>query len=382
MNGWIDRAAALAALGVKPQTLYAYVSRGRIGMRPDPTDPRRSLYRADDIAGLTNRRARSRRPAAIAASAISWGEPMIETAISTVHHGRLIYRGQDAVTLAGSATLEQVAALLWQQDGAARLGGEAAGEEGPFIALARLAGESRPTLGRVAKRLWQDAETAIARLALALGAAAGERPMHERLARGWATDAATADLIRRTLVLMADHELNASTFAARVAASTGASIAASLLAGLGALSGPFHGGAGAAVMALVDEARRSGPRIAVRDYFVRAQPLPGFGHPLYPDGDPRALALLAELPRDPLMAELREAAAEASGAAPNIDFALAALTLAARLQRDAPFRLFAIGRSTGWAAHAMEQAATGHLIRPRARYEGLLPSERIDSAAP
>src|SRR5258708_6051556 len=105
MNGWIDRAAALETLGVKPQTLYAYVSRGRIGMRPDPADPRRSLYRADDIAALTSRRARSRRPAAIAASAISWGEPMIETAISTVHHGRLIYRGQDAVTLAEHATL-------------------------------------------------------------------------------------------------------------------------------------------------------------------------------------------------------------------------------------------------------------------------------------
>ena len=198
--------------------------------------------------------------------------------------------------------------------------------------------------------------------------------------RGLGERRATADLIRRALVLLADHELNASTFAARVAASTGASLAASLLAGLGAQSGPYHGGAGAAVMALVDEARRSTPRIAVRDYFTRGQPLPGFGHPLYPDGDPRAVALLAELPGDRLMAELREAAAEASGAPPNIDFALAALTLAARLPDDAPFRLFAIGRSVGWAAHAMEQAATGHLIRPRARYQGLLPQEGIDSA--
>jgi citrate synthase len=80
------------------------------------------------------------------------------------------------------------------------------------------------------------------------------------------------------------------------------------------------------------------------------------------------------------MAALRDAVAEASGALPNIDFALAALTLAARLPQDAPFRIFAIGRSTGWAAHAMEQAATGHLIRPRARYDGVLPPERIDSA--
>jgi citrate synthase len=380
MNGWIDRAAALAALGVKPQTLYAYVSRGRVGMRPDPADPRRSLYRADDIAALTRRRARGRRPAAIAASAIAWGEPMIETAISTVHQGRLIYRGQDAVALAASATLEEVAALLWEQDGAVGLGGDAPCDEGVFVALARLAGDSRPTLGRVAGLLRQDAERAIACLAGALGAAAGEGPIHERLARGWRVDAATAGLIRRVLVLVADHELNASTFAARVAASTGASVAASLLAGLGALSGPYHGGAGAAVMALVEEARRSTPSKAVRDFVIRGQPLPGFGHPLYPDGDPRAQAILIHLPADPMMAALREAAAEACGAPPNVDFALAALTLTAQLPHDASFRLFAIGRSVGWAAHAMEQAATGHLIRPRARYEGPLPPDRIDSA--
>jgi citrate synthase len=227
--------------------------------------------------------------------------------------------------------------------------------------------------------LRQDAQGVIGRLASSLGAEAGEGPIHQRLSRAWATDTATGDLIRRALVLLADHELNASTFAARVAASTGASIAASLLAGLGALSGPRHGGAGGAVMALVEEARRTTPQAAIRDHLGRGQPLPGFGHPLYPDGDPRGAALLAELPADRLMTELRDAAAEATGAPPNIDFALAALTLAARLPVDTPFRLFAIGRSTGWAAHAMEQAATGQLIRPRARYQGLLPAEEVDS---
>src|SRR5262245_39610857 len=113
MSEWIDRAAALATLQVKPQTLYAYVSRGRIGMRPDPTDPRRSLYRADDIAALLSRRWR-RRSADIAASTMDWGEPSIATAISTIDRGRLIYRGVDAVAFAGEATAEQAAALLWQ----------------------------------------------------------------------------------------------------------------------------------------------------------------------------------------------------------------------------------------------------------------------------
>lgn len=380
MSQWIDRATALKALGVRPQTLYAYVSRGRIGMRPDPADSRRSLYRAEDIAALTSRRARGRRPAAIAASAIAWGEPIIETAISTAHHGRLIYRGADAVALARQDTLEQVAQRLWQHDGPVSFAAADADDEGPFVAMARLAASSQPTVGRTAERLREDAERAIGRLAIALGAQAGEGPLHRRLAGGWSAEPAAVEPIRRALVLMADHELNASTFAVRVAASTGASLAASLLAGLGALSGPYHGGAGAAVIALVEEARRLTPGEAVRAHLLRGQPLPGFGHQLYPDGDPRALALLDGLPADGLMTELRAAAAEASGAAPNIDFALAALTRAAHLPADAPFRLFAAGRSVGWAAHAIEQATTGQLIRPRARYRGPLPVGEDDSA--
>src|SRR5215469_2985530 len=109
MTDWIDRATALATLGVRAQTLYAYVSRGRIGAEPDPRDPRRSLYRAADVAALLSRRRRGRRPAVIAASALSWGEPSITTSISTVRDGRLVYRGHDAAGLAASATLEEVA---------------------------------------------------------------------------------------------------------------------------------------------------------------------------------------------------------------------------------------------------------------------------------
>ena len=88
MKTWLTRDEALELLKVRPQTLYAYVSRGQIGMRSDPDDPRRSLYRAADISGLTRRRERGKRPAAIAASTIAWGEPIITTAISTVLRGR------------------------------------------------------------------------------------------------------------------------------------------------------------------------------------------------------------------------------------------------------------------------------------------------------
>ncbi|TIW73077.1 MAG: helix-turn-helix domain-containing protein, partial [Mesorhizobium sp.] len=113
MSEWLTREEALERLKVRPQTLYAYVSRGRIGMRPDAADPRRSRYRADDIAALATRRARGRSPRAIAESAIDWGEPAFATSISTIQHGGLFYRGKDAVTLSGAATLEETASLLW-----------------------------------------------------------------------------------------------------------------------------------------------------------------------------------------------------------------------------------------------------------------------------
>lgn len=374
MSEWVTRSAALAMLGVRPQTLYAYISRGRIGMRADPLDPRRSLYRADDLTALTVRRARGRRPSSIAASAIAWGEPAIETRIATVRHGRLIYRGHDAVALSEYATLEDAASLLWDADDSVAFPAAGTSSRDGFGALAMLVPEARSALGRLPERLHRDAGSAIGSLAYALGATNGDDAIHLRLARGWSLGERDADRIRRALILLADHELNASAFAVRVAASTGASIAASLLAGLCALSGPRHGGAGAAALAFIEEADRTDPATAVVDCVARGHPLPGFGHPLYPGGDPRAWALLSILPHDPLIAALRREASDVGGTQPNIDFALAALARSAPFPQDAPFRLFAIGRSIGWAAHAIEQLREGQLIRPRANYSGPLPT--------
>jgi citrate synthase len=379
LSEWLSREEALERLKVRAQTLYAYVSRGRIGMRPDRADPRRSQYRADDIAALATRRARGRSPSAIAESAIAWGEPSIITSISTVLHGRLIYRGQDAVALSGHATLEETAAVLWGLSEPAvfaspppdvpHQGGRAAA----FAQLALAAAEGRPSLGRGAASLHADAARAVGVLASAFGAPAGSEPVHRRLAQGWSVDAGGAEAIRRALVLLADHELNASTFAARVAASTGAPLAACLLAGLATLSGPRHGGAGEAVMQLAEDAARHGADAAIRRWLSHDRPLPGFGHPLYPDGDPRAVALLAAIDADDTLRSLENAAFVATGARPNIDLALAALTRGLGLPSDAPFRLFALGRSVGWAAHTVEQITSGSVIRPRGRYEGLLP---------
>lgn len=389
MREWLTRGEALAKLRVRPQTLYAYVSRGLVGRASDPADPRRSLYRAEDVEALHRRRTRGRGAAAIATGAIAWGEPVIDTALSTVAQGRLVYRGHDAAALAQAATLEEVAALLWDASPPLPVAGRVEG--GPiddtgargsahprplpqagegFSALAALASESISTIGRPRARLVADAVQAVATLAAAMGAR-GEGPIHMRLARGWGLASGGEDLVRRALVLLADHELNPSTFATRVSAATGASLAASLLAGLAALSGPRHGGAGRATAALAAEAERDGAEAAVGRWLASGHALPGFGHPLYPYGDPRAVALLAGVTVDADLANVAEAVAAATEALPNIDFALLAATRAAGWPTDAPFRLFAVARSVGWAAHAMEQAASGAAIRPRARYVGM-----------
>jgi citrate synthase len=379
-DAWIDGPASLAKLGVKPQTLYAYVSRGRIEARPDPTDSRKRLYRADDVARLTTRKGRGRKASDVAREAIAWGEPVLPSALSLVDRGRLYYRGRDVETLAGSEGLEAVALLLWNCPDPAifrrepgprvRLRGSA--QARAFAALAARAGVDPPALGRAPSALWREGASLVADLAGALGSGVEEGPLHEGLARAWDIPAA-ADMLRRILVVLADHELNASAFAARVAASTGASLAAAALAGLAALTGPRHGGVGARVTALVEDAERLGPDEAVRAWVARGDPPPGFGHLLYPEGDPRVRAMFSALQPDGLMQGLQAAAEAVTGQRANIDFALATAARQLELPPDAPFALFALGRSVGWIAHALEQVETGGLIRPRARYIGPLP---------
>lgn len=376
---WIGAEDARARLKVRPQTLYAYVSRGRVQVRPDPADPRRSLYRAADIAALQQRKSRSRKISEVAEGAISWGEPVLASAIMTVSGGRLYYRGRDAVELAEFETLEGVARLLRGGHGAAlkRTDRPAPPEAADmrsraFLALAGRAGVDPPARGRNPLALAVEAATLLDVMTDAVAGHVGGGAIHNRLALAWGLGPGGpgAELIRRALVLLADHELNASAFAARVAASTGASLAASALAGLAALSGPRHGGAPAAIQTLVEEAGRLGAPAAIAARLAEDRSIPGFGHPLYPDGDPRAAALLELFNPSPGFAELRRAAERATGLAPNVDFALTALSESLGLPRDAPFALFAIARCAGWIAHAIEQGQTGALIRPRARYVG------------
>jgi citrate synthase len=379
---WISAEAARDRLGVRAQTLYAYVSRGRVQVRSDPADSRRSLYRAADIAALAQRKARSRKVSDVAAGAIAWGEPVLQSEITTVSGGRLFYRGRDALRLAETETLEAVARLLRGGHGAALKRTERPKPpEAPdmrtraFLALAARAGTDPPARGRQPLALAVEAATLLDILTDAIGGEVGGGAIHNRLALAWGQGPGGpgADLIRRCLVLVADHELNASAFAARVAASTGASLSAAALAGLSTLSGPRHGGAVGAVRTFAAEAAQMGPRAAIAARLAEDRALPGFGHPLYLEGDPRAAALLARFRAPDELAALQRAVRAVTGLEPNIDFALVAVCEALKLPKDAPFALFAVARCAGWIAHAIEQEQAGSLIRPRARYVGPEP---------
>lgn len=367
---WLTAAEALTLLGTQPQTLYANVSRGRIKARPDPADSRRSLYRGDDVRRMAQRASGRRRQEAVATEAMHWGEPVLRTAISTVSGGRLLYRGQDACELAETATLEDVATLLWRAP--VKLepgGGTTAGLATAFAALAARAAQPA-VMGRSPAILADEAGLVLGTIASAL-AGGGTEPVHLRLAGRWRRPEA-AEPTRRALVLLADHELNASTFAARVTVSTGASLWAGALAGLAALSGPRHGLASREIAALVDDIGASGlAENALRDWLGEGRQVPGMGHPLYPEGDPRCAALLDGFAPLPAYRTYRLAAEDITGDMPNIDFALAALTTSFDLPPDAGLTLFALGRSVGWLAHMMEQIASGETIRPRARYVGV-----------
>jgi citrate synthase len=371
---WINAEEALALLGTKPQTLYANVSRNRIRAKPDPVDPRRSLYQIDDVKRLAERHAGRRQASVVAAEAIRWGEPVMATAISAIAHQRLYYRGQDVVALALDHSLEDVAGILWNvPERGIRIPAGGA-DHGPRIAMALVALASRvmsdlPALGRRPAVLRSEAADVLATVAAALAPTSQAMALHERLAQGWQRPDA-AEPIRKALVLAAEHELNVSAFAARVTASSGAALSAAVLSGLATLTGPRHGGAWISVAALKQKADSVGVREAIRGMLSSDGVVRAFGHRLYPDGDPRARALLASFEASALYGELAEACEELLGEPVNIDFALAALADSFGLPEEAPLVIFALSRTVGWLAHAIEQVESGEMIRPRAHYAG------------
>ena len=409
MATWIGAGEAAERLGVKPATLYAYVSRGLLHRRR-ADDGRRSLF---DPAEVDELAARNRPRTGI--------DLRIESAITALGTDRPYYRGHDVLPLAGAHSFEEVAGLLWSGELVA--GSWVASAEGVRAAVLAQAGlpAGVPPLDRLqvitatlaatdplrfhlepaavaatGRRLITGMiralptrgpqSAAAGSVAAALWPALTERPTEPGLVR--ALDAA--------LVLLADHELAASTLAVRAAASAKADPYAVVSTGLGALGGPMHGGASFAAERLLrdisgdvgddigdqiggDIGDEGVGRVAVviGDWVRRGERLPGLGHSVYKSGDGRATRLF-ELIEDaaPDGVPLRAAKAVIAEAAarqlpePNIDLALATLTTTCAMVPGAGEAIFAVARTAGWLAHAVEEYEHGTLLRPRATYTG------------
>ena len=394
---YLTAVEAAGELGVSLPTLYAYVSRGMV--RSEASGRSRSRrYRAEDVRALKERGERRRDPERAAKGALRWGSPVLESGITLVDGGRLYYRGRDAEELAGRCSVEEVAALIWSGDSsrATRIFGADPPGLSPRVrtVLGGLEGLSPldvlqtvlPVVAAEDPAAYDLRPTAVARTGagvLRLMAAAvggeGEGEISGMLQRGWCPREPGADaVIGAALVYVADHELPVSTFAARCVASSGATPYAAVQAGLAALGGVRHGGQVELVESFLREVEAAGDaRSVIAGRLRRGDGMPGFGHSLYPDGDPRGAGLLrmtAEAyPESPAVGLSRAVVAEVlelAGERPNVDLALATVARALDLTPGGAVALFALGRTVGWVGHAMEQYAGGALIRPRARYVG------------
>jgi citrate synthase len=391
---YLSAREASAELAISQATLYAYVSRGLIRSEPSP-DSRSHRYHAEDVRGLKERRLPSPEPRGL--RNFDADLPVMDSAIATITEDGPIYRGVNCVDLAEKDTLEHTATLLWDVTAIdpfaadncphvsdeMRAIAEAARRAAPIdraIAVLALAASADPGAFTRAPDGRAMVGARILRLVVAtmLNTAPSPEPLHLQIANAWAGDHKHApDLIRRALVLLADHELNASTFTVRCAASTGLNLYDATIAGLAALKGPKHGGAGVLASHLVRTLIDNDVAPVIRERVALGERFAGFGHGVYKLGDPRAMSLLDALARAgaarKFTREVPERIAEATGEFVNIDYALAVLVHSLRLPAGSELALFAMARTVGWIAHASEQLQHGRLIRPRARYVGPAP---------
>ncbi|MFD0549883.1 citrate synthase [Streptomyces rectiviolaceus] len=394
---------AAELLGVKPETVYAYVSRGQLSSRRGPGS-RGSTLDAEEVESLA--RKNRREPAATSAS----GELSVRTRITLIDKDRYYYRGVDAMEMALAYSYEEVAEWLWtgvmrpgirftapkETVGAARRAIDALPEHsGPTDRL-RVAAISAAAADPLRFDLSEEAvigtaRTLIPTLVTALPpvsrAHRDEGPLAHRLwARltGRRPNDASLHALDTALALLVDHDLAASTLAVRVAASARAHPYAAVSAGLGVLEGPLHGAAsGLAHRMLLDVLDRGSAAPVVADELRAGRRIPGLGHRLYPGDDPRAealFALLEAIPKaGPALAAARAVVATTARHTDlhaNVDLALAVLTASSGMPAEAGETIFAVARTAGWIAHALEEYEERPLrMRPSGQYVGLRPPQ-------
>ena len=376
---------AAQALGVTLTTLYAYVSRKGIRSEKQPGSKSRRYWRAD----IEQARKRGR-PADPSAGLIG------STAVTLMTPKGPFYRGVSAIELAETATIEDVAGLLWNAPTAFAEAapllpsnyGEVLSALGDLpripraIALFSLLEHANPRAHDLTPQGYArtGAEAVRCFAALVSGGSPDDRgPIHVVLARNLGLPASYADMIRRCLVLAADHELDPTTYAVRAAANTGVTPYGAAMAGLVAGRGRrLHMARAETVSRFVEEFLTGDPKEAVLSRFRVGEPLPGFGRYLYADKDPRAQALIASLEQHapaPMMKRFRTAAdiiEDLTGAAPDFIVPTVLLGKALGLKGE-ELAVSTVGRMVGWIAHALEQYQDNELFRPRASYCGPLP---------
>jgi citrate synthase len=395
---------AAEELGISLATLYAYVSRGMVRSEAAEGKGRARRYRAEDVRRLKERKERRRDPDGVVEGALHWGTPVLESAITMIGGGGLYYRGRDVVDLAEEKSIEEVAALIWTGDEAMAPALFPPGMSGPsrhirnvvdsvagltpvevFQVMLPVAAAEDPAAYDL--RPGAVARTGARILRLMTDVAAGESVpgLAGTLQRGWSPDdPGSADLLDSALVFCVDHELPVSTFAARCVASSEAAPYAVVVAGLAALGGVKHGGEIELVEAFLREVDTAGDaRAVISGRLRRGERIPGFGHSLYAEGDPRGAALLGltagVYPESIAVALSDRVASEMlrlMDERPTVDFALATVARTLELPPGGAVALFALGRTVGWIGHAIEQYRSGSLIRPRARYVGEQPRDR------
>lgn len=387
--GYLSTAEVARRLGVKPETVYAYVSRGLLTSMPRRDGRRGSLFVEDEVARMAERGPHRRRP----------GATDIRTELTELTDDGLYYRGRDVAELATTSSPEEVARLLWTGEPSERPPFPAPAER---VALARSVTAALPDTARLTDRIrvavvalgaadplrFDLSTAAVVRTAQELlgvlvdalppdtaeppgGDGGPRRSLARRLWPALSPHPQPPGLLDAALVLLADHGLAVSTVAARVAASARAHPYAVVSAALGALDGRYHGEASGRAHRFLAEARHD-PVGAMSDRMRAGEDLPGFGHRIYRRRDPRAsvlLTLLRERPEaEAIMATVGGVLARLNpdlGQFPNMDLALAALMHAYDMPPDAGEAIFAVARTVGWVAHALEEYAEPPLrLRP------------------
>jgi citrate synthase len=394
---------AADVLGVKPETLYSYVSRGLLSRRRDPAG-RGSTFDAGEVEALLRRGRRQ--------SSAAGALPTISTSVTLIDADRYYFRGVDAIELARRFSFEEIAEWLWT--GSLRAGTRFV-PSAPALDEARRAIASLPPHSGAIDRLRvatiaasvadplrfdlsEDAvvETARTLVPVLVDALPTLGPPHDGdgslASRLWPrltarpVDEPGLHALETALSLVIDHDLAASTLAVRVAASARAHPYAVVSAGLGALDGPLHGAAsGLAHRMLAEGIERGSAAAVVADHLRAGRRVPGVGHRIYTGRDPRADALFDVLAQLPGAGPVLDVATDIEASATrhrelhaNIDLALAVLSVSAQMPADAGETIFAVGRTAGWIAHALEEYQAPPLrIRPSGRYVGPRPPRSL-----